>query len=614
VSQSIKGKKAFIDLVPETFPSLLARNRQRYGERIALREKDLGIWQEVSWSQYYDHVKFFCLGLLSLGLRKGEKVAILGDNCREWLYADLATQSLGGVAVGIYPTNPPNQVEYILSHSDSVIVVVKDQEQTDKVLEVKDRLPKLKKIIVIDMKGLRHYRDPDVIPFGSVEDLGKKRSEEKPQLFEDLILQTKSEDIALMVYTSGTTGPPKGAMLTHKNLISLATSFSKVFDMGYEDQVVSYLPLCHIAERLMSVILALHVGYVVNFAESIDTVQESIYEIAPTLFVGVPRIWEKMHASISIRMKDASYFKRLAYRFWMPVGRKIVDRDLEGKRNHMGWRLLYWIGYLCLYRNIMDKLGLLKTRVAISGAAPIAPEILKFFCGLGLKINEVYGQTEVSGVSHIHHARDKKIGSVGKPLPGVEFKLEDDGEIMSRSKMLFAGYYKDAEATDRACGDGWMHSGDVGVLDEEGYLYITDRKKDIIITAGGKNIAPSEIENRLKFSPYINEAIVIGDGKPYLTALIQIEFDTVSKWAQDHKIAYTTFKSLAQNPEVYELIKAEVEEANRDFARVEAIRKYRLLDKELDHDDEELTATMKVRRKTIEEKFGDVIESMYKGR
>jgi long-chain acyl-CoA synthetase len=596
---------------PETLPGLLARNKERYGDRTALREKDLGIWQEVSWNSYYDHVKRSCLGFLSLGLKRGDKVAILGDNCREWLYADLAAQTAGAVAVGVYPTNPPKQVEYVLGHSDSVLVVVKDQEQADKVLEVKPRLPKLMKIVVVDMKGLRHYDEPDLLSFADMEALGEEKEKENPGLFEELLMKTHPEDVTIMVYTSGTTGPPKGAMLTHRNLIALARSFSETTEMQADDQVVSYLPLCHIAERLISLILGLYVGYTVNFAESIDTVQESLYEIGPTVFVGVPRIWEKMHAAINIRMKDASFFKRAAYGLWIPFGLKKVDREIRGMGDHIGWRLLYWLGYLCLYRAVLDKLGLLRVRVAISGSAPIAPDILKFYRSLGLKISEVYGQTEGSGVSHIHHGSDTKIGSVGKPLPGVECRLGEDGEIMTKSDMLFAGYYKDLEATRAARGDGWLHSGDVGVLDKEGYLYITDRKKAIIITSGGKNIAPSEIENRLKCSPYINEAVVVGDGRPYLVALIQIEYETVSKWAQDFNIPFTTFKSLAQNRQVYELIDREVQEANKEFARVEGVKKFLLLDKQLDHDDDELTATLKLRRKAVETKFKDLIDSMY---
>ncbi len=599
---------------PETLPGLLTRNKDRYGSRTALREKDLGVWEEVSWTRYYEKVKHFCLGLISLGLQRGQNVAILGDNCREWVYADLAVQSAGAVAVGVYPTNPARQVEYIVGHSDSVMVVVRDQEQVDKILEVKGSLPRLGKIIVIDMKGLRHYSGPDILPFSEVERLGQELARENPSRFEEEFLsKTGPDDVALMVYTSGTTGPPKGAMLTHRNLLSIGRNFSRALPISDRDQVVSYLPLCHIAERLLSVILALSVGYTVNFAESIDTVQESLYEISPTVFVGVPRIWEKMATAIQIKMKDATALKQVNYRMWMGMAKRISERVLGGKEYSPGYRLLHWLGHVFLYRSILDKLGLLGVRLALSGSAPISPEILKFFHALGLRICQVYGQTEGSGVSHVHLGLDRKIGSVGKPMPGVECRLLEDGEILTRSRMLFKGYYKDPQATAAIIGDGWLHSGDVGRFDEEGDLYITDRKKDIIITSGGKNIAPSEMENRLKFSPYINETIVLGDGRKYLTALIQIDLENVSKWAKEQKIAYTTFKSLVNHPEVYELIRREVQDANKEVSQVETIKKFLLLDKELDHDDDELTATLKVRRKTIEKKFKDLIESMYRG-
>ena len=596
---------------PATLPGLLARNAARYGDRIGLREKDLGIWQEVSWKEYYSHVGRFCLGLKQLGLKRGDHLAILGDNCPEWIYADLAAQATGAIAVGVYPTNPANQVAYVVGNSDSVVVVAKDQEQTDKILDVRDELPKLAKIIVVDMKGLRKYRDPMIIPFSEVEDLGRQELERNPGAFEELVLATKPDEVALMVYTSGTTGPPKGAMLTHKNLLTLCRSFEGAFPTRETDQVVSYLPLCHVAERIMSVFLALHAGYTVNFAESVATVQESLYEISPTLFVGVPRIWEKMYASIMINMKDASHFKRWMFNIWMGLGKRTLERRLQGNGNGLAERLLFYLGYLCLYRQLLDKLGLLRTRLAMSGAAPISPEVLKFYRVIGLPIAQVYGQTEVTGVSHYQPGDDMNIGSVGHPLPDVEFRLAEDGEIMLRGPSVFAGYYKDEAATGSTVRDGWLYTGDVGELDEQGYLYITDRKKDILITSGGKNIAPSEIENRLKFSLYINEAIVIGDGRPFLTALIQIEYDTVGKWAMDQGIAFTTFKSLAGAPEVFELIKKEVAEANKDFAKVETIKKFTLLDKELDHDDDEVTATMKVRRSTIEAKFKDLIVAMY---
>jgi len=598
---------------PATLPGLLARNKDRYAGRTALREKDLGVWGEVSWDRYYDQVKHFCLGLISLGLQRGQNVSILGDNCREWIYGDLAVQSAGAVAVGVYPTNPARQVEYIVGHSDSVMVIARDQEQVDKILEVKAGLPLVRKIIVIDMKGLRHYDDPCILPFAEVERLGRDLGRERPALFEELLSRTRPEDVALMVYTSGTTGPPKGAMLTHRNLLAIGRSFSGVLDISDRDQVVSYLPLCHIAERLLSVILALSVGYTVNFAESIDTVQESLYEISPTVFVGVPRIWEKMATAIQIRMKDATPLKQANFRIWMGMAKRISARDLAGKRIGAGYRFLHRLGHVFLYRSILDKLGLLGVRLAISGSAPISPDILKFFHALGLRICQVYGQTEGSGVSHVHLGVDRKIGSVGRTLPEVECRLLEDGEILTRSPMLFKGYYKDPQATAAIIGDGWLHSGDVGRFDGEGDLYITDRKKDILITSGGKNIAPSEMENRLKFSPYINEAIVLGDGRKYLTALIQIDLENVSKWAKEQKIAYTTFKSLVNHPEVYELIRREVQEANKEFAQVETIKRFRLLDKELDHDDDELTATLKVRRKSIETKFKDLIESMYRG-
>ncbi|MDQ7781930.1 MAG: AMP-binding protein [Desulfomonilaceae bacterium] len=597
---------------PPTLPGLLARNAARYGDRIGLREKDLGIWQEVSWKEYYAHVGRFCLGIRRLGLKRGDRLAILGDNCPEWIYADLAAQAAGAIAVGVYPTNPANQVAYVVGHSDAVMVVAKDQEQTDKILDVRDQLPKLTKIIVVDMKGLRKYRDPMIVPFSEVEELGGKELERNPAAFEELVSATRSDDVALMVYTSGTTGPPKGAMLTHGNIMTLCRSFERVVPTSESDQVVSYLPLCHVAERIMSVFLALYAGYTVNFAESVATVQESLYEISPTLFVGVPRIWEKMYAAIMINMKDASRFKRWMFKLWIGLGRRTLERRLQGNGKRLSDRLLFYLGYLCVYRQILDKLGLLRTRLAMSGAAPISPEVLKFYRVIGLPIAQVYGQTEVTGVSHYQPGEDMNIGSVGHPFAEVDFRLAEDGEIMLRGPSVFAGYYKDDEATKRTVRDGWLYTGDVGELDEQGYLYITDRKKDILITSGGKNIAPSEIENRLKFSPYINEAIVVGDGRPFLTALIQIEYDTVGKWAMDRGIAFTTFKSLAGTREVFELIEKEVAEANRDFAKVETIKKFTLLDKELDHDDDEVTATMKVRRSTIEKKFKDLIEAMYR--
>ncbi len=604
------NNKKTITKYPETLPGLLALNAQDLGECIGLREKDLGIWQEVSWREYQERVMYFCLGLEDLRLNRGDHLAIIGDNCREWIYADLAAQALGAVGVGVYATNPARQVAYVMGHSDAVIAVAKDQEQTDKILEVRESLPRLKKIVVIDMKGLRNYRDPIIVSYREVEQRGAQLSRENPVHYQELVMATRPRDVALMVYTSGTTGPPKGAMLTHKNLISICHQFEQILPMARNDQIVSYLPLCHVAERLMTLVQGLNFGYTANFTESVATVNESLYEISPTVFVGVPRIWEKMHAGILINIQDASRLKRHMFGLWMSVGKKVLEREVNGRPGPLD-PLFRALGRWLLYGKVLDKLGLRRVRLALSGAAPISPEVLKFFRVLGLEIAQVYGQTEVTGVSHYQPGDDIHMGSVGMPLPGVDCRLADDGEILLKGETLFAGYYKDEAATRAAVVDGWLHTGDVGEFDEDGRLYITDRKKDILITSGGKNIAPSEIENRLKVSPYVNEAIVIGDARPYLTALIQVEMDTVSKWATDRGIPFTTFKSLSQQKEVRELVKKEVDQCNREFSQVETIKKFTLLDKELDHDDDELTATMKVRRTEVAERFKDLINKMY---
>ncbi len=596
----------------DTLPHLFMRQVERLGDRVALREKDYGIWQEISWKQYADHVRGFSLGLVEMGLRKGDHVGILGENVPEWLYADMAVQAAGGISVGVYPTNPPKEVQYILGHSESVFCVCQDQEQVDKVLAVKESLPMLRRVIVMDMKGLRNYRDPILISFQEVEQMGREAHLKDPNRFSSLLDQLRTEDIALMVYTSGTTGPPKGAMLSHRNIITMLENITKVLPLYDTDELVSYLPLCHVAERLLSVMVPMYVGYTVNFAESVETVTEAMREIYPTVFLGVPRIWEKMHSTVAIKMKDASWLKRRVFHTMLKVGKEYSDRKL-GKGNISPlMRLKYGIAWLTLLRSLQKQLGLRRTRVAISGAAPISPEVLKYFHCLGVEVLEGYGLTEQTGVACINMPGQLKYGTVGPPIPGVELRIADDGEVLIKCGHVFEGYFKDPQATARVKEGEWLYSGDVGEIDEAGRLKITDRKKEIIITAGGKNIAPSEIENRLKCSPYINEAIVVGDQRKYLAALIQIDYENVSKWAQERRIAYTTFKSLAQHPEVYELIRKEVEEANKDFAQVETIKKFKLLEKELDHDDEEITATLKVRRKAINKKFGDLIEALYR--
>ncbi|MFH0958402.1 MAG: AMP-binding protein, partial [Pseudomonadota bacterium] len=486
----------------DTIPKLLARNSKLYSDRVALREKDLGIWQRTTWDEYWNHVCYFALGLKKLGLEKGDKLSILGDNCREWLYADLATQSSSAVTVGIYPTDVASQVRYILENSESSFIVAKDQEQVDKILEVKDSLPRLKKIVVVDMKGLRRYRDTMVTSFKDVESLGFEINTREPHLFEQMVSGTRPDDPAIIVYTSGTTGQPKGAMITHKNMIAMIRGLAEVLNFRYTDSFVSALPLCHIAERMFSLIFPMWAGCTVNFAESVATLQEDLTEISPTAFLNVPRIWEKMHSNVMIKVQDSIFFKRWIFSAMFPVGMKVSEFKLKKRPIPLHWKALYGMAYLLLFRPLRNHLGLLDARIFVSGAAPLSPDLMRFYHAIGVPVRECYGMTEMSGISFMPRDGEIKIGGVGKPIPGVEIKLAEDGEILQRGDSVFAGYYGAPEATRDVVIDGWLHTGDVGELDDDGHLKITDRKKDIIITAGGKNIAPSELENSLKFSPY----------------------------------------------------------------------------------------------------------------
>ncbi len=596
-----------------TIPKLLEINAGRYGDRVALREKDLGIWQRISWQEYLEQVRDLALGMKQLGLEdSGGKVSILGDNCPQWLYADIAAQACRAVAVGIYPTNVAEQCFYALDNSESSLVVCKDQEQVDKVLEVKDRLPLLKKIIVIDMKGLRNYDDPLIISLEAVQELGRALHQAEPELFGRMIADTRPEDVAIMVYTSGTTGEPKGAMITHKNMVTMIKGLAQILPFGPEDSFVSALPLCHVAERSFSMIFPMWAGCTVNFAESVATLQEDLREISPSAFLSVPRIWEKMHSNIYIKIKDALFVKRWVFNAIMPLGLKVAARRLAGQTVPLHLKAIYGLGYLLLFRALKNSLGLLNGRIFVSGAAPLSDDLLEFYHAIGVPVCECFGMTECAGISVIPAEGRIRVGQVGTPIPGIELKLAEDGEIMLKGDSVFAGYYRmPGRSAESLTEDGWLLTGDVGQFADSGQLMIVDRKKDLIINAYGKNIAPSEIENKLKFSPYIKEGIVVGDGRKYLSALIQLELDNVADWAQERSIAYTTYKSLAENERVNEMIQAEVDQVNEQLARVEKIRRFSILTKELDQDDDEVTATMKVRRSTIEKKFRDIIESMY---
>ncbi|MCP4020246.1 MAG: long-chain fatty acid--CoA ligase, partial [Desulfobacteraceae bacterium] len=593
--------------IPRVFLDRVAEN----GHQVALREKDFGIWQSITWNQYLDHVKHFALGLTELGFQRGDHLAIISENCKEWLFADLASISLGGITLGVYPTSPAAEVKYVVHHSDSVMVVCEDQEQTDKILEVIEELPRLKKIIVKDMKGMRKYPKDMIISFEQVEAKGRKLDKKSPYLFLEEVKKGKPEDVCIMIYTSGTTGPPKGAMVSHKNVEATTWASAQAMEVTKDDTVVSYLPLCHVAEQIFSLYLPMFIGSTVNFAESIATIQSDLREIAPTLFLGVPRIWEKLHSSIAINIQDSSRFKQWCYNLGMGIGYKAARTRLDKKELSPGLKLASWVSYWLVRRALQNYVGLRKVRLSLSAAAKVSPEELLFFQAMGICIKEGYGMTECTGLSFIHMGNDIKLGTVGKPISCIEYKIAEDGELMKKGLSVFVGYYKNPEATAKTIIDGWLMTEDIATQDEDGHVSIVDRKKDILITSGGKNIAPSLIENELKVSPYIKEAIVLGDGKKFISALIQIDFENVGKWATSNQLPYTTFKSLSSKPEVIKLIQEAVDQVNARFARVENVRKFLLLTKELDHDDDEMTATMKVRRATIYKKFAKEIDMIY---
>src|SRR5688572_11315515 len=605
-----------------TVAALVRSWAEKTPDAVAMREKDLGIWQEITWAELWESIRLAAHGLLALGVQPGDRVSIHSEDRPEWIILDFATVAVRAITVGLYPTNPAAEVEYILSDCGSVVHLAEDQEQADKVMEVIDNLPELQKIIHVEPRGFRPFRDVGRFIFSDdFIELGRRHAAENPGAVERLMAEAQPDDVMTLVYTSGTTGPPKGAMLTNDNfsfcveqIINVDGRLPGNRKAGPEDQILTYLPLCHVAERIFSAWHLASQGTVLNFAESIDTVQQNLREIQPTLFFAVPRIWEKIHATIFIKGRDATWFKRLWFGLGMKaasvIGRERVD---NGGLDTPLSRVLNWIFYPLVFRALRERIGLRRVRWAGTGAAAIAPEVIQDFIGLGVPIHELYGMTENSAVATHNFWGRNKVGTVGEPYPGIGFRIDPDtGEIQTKHRGNFKGYWNRPEATaDMFTEDGWLRTGDVGEWVDGTHVKIVDRIKHIIITPGGKNISPSEIENSLKTSPYVKEAMVIGDGRNYLTALIGIEFDTVGDWATRRGIPYTTYRDLSEKAEVIELIQGVVDETNKKFARVENIRKFRLLPKELDHEDGELTATQKVKRNAIEEMFGDLISEMY---
>jgi long-chain acyl-CoA synthetase len=601
-----------------TIPQLLQKRAELHGDKLALREKDFGIWNRYSWSHYYETARSVALGLLSLGLKPGDRVAIAGEDTPEWFYADLGTQMIGAVAVGIYPTNPWVELQYIVRHSGARVVITGDQEQTDKVLDAianNDGLPALEAIVCVDMKGLRHYGQSQLMSFEKLSERGKRYALEHPEAndrLDRLIARASPDDVCILVYTSGTTGPPKGAMLTHRNLIYASYIYAEAVDIADKPfESVCYLPLCHVAERCYSEVMQLVLGGTVSFAESIDTVALNIREIAPTFFVGVPRIYEKLQQNFLFRLGESGKLRQRFAKACFALGRKLSDRRQNGSDTWLD-QIAYGLLYIFLFRNIQRHLGLARSRHRLCAGASISPETLRFFDIIGRPVSQGYGLTESGGVAFIQTDSHHRLGGCGLPLVHTDWKLDNDGEILLKNPGVFKGYFLDDKASTATLEPGgWLRTGDIVEIMDNGEITVVDRKKAIIITAGGKNIAPSEIENALKDSEFIKEAIVVGEARKYLGAIIQVDFDNVGRWARDKALPYTNYKSLSQLPEVHDLVERIVGETNKRFARVENIRRFAILEKELDHDDGELTATQKVRRAMIEKKFARELAIIY---
>ncbi len=596
---------------PKTLPACVKRFADERPNAVALREKRYGIWEEIAWDHYYREVAAVGHMLSALGIGPGDHVAILSENRTEWVYADLGAQGIGARSVGIYQTNTSADVAYVLKHSKARILFCEDQEQVDKFMEARADLEHVERVIVFDPRGLRHYEEPRLSHFQEFMQAGRGLREQDPDWFANELEARDPKEPAMVVYTSGTTGDPKGALISSHNVLSIAGDMARELGVGDADTLLSYLPLCHVAEKIFTLFMPLSVGAVVHFGESIDTVREDLREVSPTVFLGVPRIWEKMHASITLKMKDSSWLKRRLFDFFTRWGQEAARRRWAGQTT-LPDRILWKLGDLLVYRPLQERIGMRRCRLPITGAAPISEELLYWYHGIGVAIAEGYGLTETGGVSHCNRPDSIHIGTVGPPVPHTECRLEEDGEILIRGPLIFCGYLHNPQATAECIDDEqWLHTGDIGSMDEDGFLRITGRKKEIIITAGGKNLSPERIENAMKLSPFIKEAVAIGDRRKFISALIQIDYDAVGGWAVRQKIPYTSFSDLASKPEVDTLISDEVRRLNEGLSRVENVRAYRLLSKELHQDDGELTATQKVRRRFVVSAYDDLINSMY---
>ena len=583
------------------------------GDRVWMREKKLGLWREWTWRQGFDAVREITLGLADIGLQPGDCVSILSNTRLEWMLADLGVLCAGGVSNGIYPTDAPNQVQFLCEDSGTSVLFVENEEQLDKALEVRDQLPRLRQIVVFDMEGLHRFEDPMVMSLDALRERGRAHDRAHPQLFEERLASRGPDDLAILVYTSGTTGKPKGAMHLHRGLVYTMRQTAVAFPRTERDERMCFLPLCHIFERMVGAYFSVYSGSVLNFVENPDTVPENVREISPTVFAAVPRVWEKFYSAVMIALRESSRTQQLVYGWAIGVGGRVAERVLARQPVPGLLKLQFVLARWLALDNVRRLIGIHRARYLLTGAAPIAPDLIRWYLSLGVPMLEGWGMTENCALGTINRPDSIRLGTIGPVAEGTEVRVDPDtGEILARGPNVFAGYLNQPEKTAETIdAEGWLHTGDVGTVDDEGFFRITDRMKDIIITAGGKNITPSELENELKFSPYVTDAVVIGDKRPYLTVLIMIDQENVEKFAQDHDVPFSNYASLTRAREVQALIQGEIDKVNAKFARVEQIKAFRLIETQLTAEDEELTPTMKLKRKFVQQKYAPMIESMY---
>jgi long-chain acyl-CoA synthetase len=582
------------------------------GDRPAIREKKFGVWHPTSWRQWLQISKEIAYALHATGFRPGDVASIIANAVPEWVFADMGILCAGGVSSGIYPTDSAAQVEYLVNDSRTKVIFAEDEEQLDKILSCRARCPTLERIVVFDMEGLNAFSDPMVMSLAEFMALGSNHIIDHEALWDEMVASRSAFDLAILVYTSGTTGPPKGAMHSNRSVTHQMRHANDLFPSTDAEERLVFLPLCHVAERIGGYYISLALGSVMNFAESPETVPDNLREVQPTAFLAVPRIWEKFYSGVTIALKDATPFQNWMYRHALAAGYRLTDCKLAGDTPSLSLRLANKAAYWLVFRNIRRMLGLDRCRLAFTGAAPIAPDLIRWYLALGIDMREVYGQTENCGVATVMPSDRVKLGSVGKAAPWGEVMISPQGEILIRGDFLFMGYLNQPEKTAETIdAKGWLHTGDVGSIDNEGFVKITDRMKDIIITSGGKNITPSEIENQLKFSPYVSDAVVIGDKRAYLTCLVMIDQENVEKFAQDHDIPFTNYASLCRAAEIQDLIQREIETVNVNFARVETIKRFFLIERQLTPEDEELTPTMKLKRSFVNKRYASEIDAMY---